>query len=122
MSISYHLFCVLFFLCGLFFHCVLIAKSKKGGLDYRLLVIMLTKTTSFNKNESKLGIKGKRMFKNMEKCEKAQGNRYTQQLKRQIYQKYTVKMTDYAVTRILNKLKKHHNTGIIHLGTEYIPQ
>lgn len=68
---------------------------------------MLTKTTSVNRSDSKLVIKGKRMFKNMEKCEKAQGNRYTQQLKRQIHQKHTVKMTDYAVRRILKKLKKH---------------
>lgn len=58
----------------------------------------------------------------MEKCEKAQGNRYTQQLKKQIHQKHIVKMTDYAVTRILNKLKKHHNTGITPVGTEYILQ
>lgn len=38
-------------------------------MDYRLFVIALTETRSFN-NESKLDIKGKGMFKNVEKCEK----------------------------------------------------
>lgn len=41
-------------------------------MDYRLFVIAITETRSFN-NESKLDIKGKRMFKNMEKCEKHRG-------------------------------------------------
>lgn len=77
MNLSYNLFCVPLFLMASGFSLGFSCPEQEGrGLGYRLCIIMLTKTTSFN-NKNKLDIKGKRMFKNMEKCEIIQGSRYT---------------------------------------------